>query len=114
LGRLLERHGAVVLEPWLARRLDLCATGEVDHAGGVHFGRLDRTVHTDSGSPLGTLFAPGDPLVAPHLEAMAAAVDIVGRALFGAGYFGPFCLDALVHEVDGTLHLRRFVDLNAR
>jgi hypothetical protein len=114
LGQLLERHGAVVLEPWLTRRLDLCATGEVACDGSVRFERLDRTVHTDSGSPLGTLFAPGDPLVEPHLEAMAEAVDLVGQALFTRGYFGPFCLDALVHEVDGELRLRRFVDLNAR
>lgn len=114
LGQLLERHGAVVLEQWLARRLDLCATGAVDRDGRVHFERLDRTVHTDSGSPLGTLFSPGDPLVEPHLEQMSEAVEIVGRALFEAGYFGPFCLDALVHEVDGALRLRRFVDCNAR
>ncbi len=114
LGQLLERHGAVVLEPWLARRLDLCATGEVTRDGAVRFERLDRTAHTDSGSPLGTLFSDGDPLIEPHLEPMLEAVEILGRGLFDAGYFGPFCLDALVHEVDGMPRLRRFVDCNAR
>lgn len=114
LAALLDRHSAAVVEPWCKRELDLCATGTVRRDGQVVTGRVDRTVHTDVGSPLGTLFADADPAVAPWRDAMLEGLEIVGRSLAEAGYFGPYCLDGLVHRVDGVPRLRRFVDLNAR
>lgn len=115
LAALLERHATAHVEPWFDRVLDLCATGWVDAAGMVVTGRVDRTLHTDVGAPLGTLFAAYDPLVAPWREPMLEAITVVGRELARAGYFGPFCLDGFVFRgADGGLRLRRFVDLNAR
>ncbi|HEY4239774.1 MAG TPA: hypothetical protein VGM88_08160 [Kofleriaceae bacterium] len=111
LGKLLARHGALVVEPWLARRYDLGLCARVA-AGG--------SVETDPPHVLlvdGRGRFTGIDLDASHVPAAHAArlTDIATRAgaeLHGrTGYIGPITLDAFVHGDD---ELHPFCELNAR
>ncbi len=113
LARLFERSGALVVEPWLARVLDVGMCGQVDEVGAVtvlppHALRVDAR-----GTFLGIdLDAP--PLLEPERRALETAVRAAGAALARLAYTGPFAVDAFAY-VDGDV--RRFhplCEINAR
>lgn len=113
VGRLIERFGSVLFEPWLDRVRDLgvCARVAAD-------GRVDaRPPHTLLSDPrggfLGIDLAP-PPLHDGDREQLARTVDAAGAALRAVGYAGPFTVDAFVYR-DGARHaLRPLCELNAR
>jgi hypothetical protein len=113
LGRLFERFGAVLFEPWLDRVRDIgvCAHVAAD-------GRVDaRPPHTLLSDPrggfLGIDLAP-PPLHDTDRERLTHTVDASGAALHGIGYAGPFTVDAFVYRDGVAQSLHPLCELNAR
>ncbi len=113
VGRLIERFGAVMFEPWLDRVRDIgvCARLFAD-------GRVDtEPPHTLLSDPRGGFL--GIDLAAPPLhdddrDRLANTVDAAGAALFRAGYTGPFTVDAFVYRDGVAQALHPLCELNAR
>ena len=116
LERLLSRFGALLLEPWVDRVLDLGCAGMVDGARIEVFPphRLDcdaagvfrAAIIDDSGATV------ADPAV---LGAVRDSAHAAGDALAAAGYRGPFSVDAyLWRDRAGAVQLQRMSEVNAR
>lgn len=127
----LERHGAVVVEPWLARTADLSAQLLVRGPGDVALVGLTRFLTDARGQYLGHVVGPYDAgLDAPTRRLLATggraaledAARHVGRDLAASGFRGHAGVDALVHRVDGgagpapveALRLKPIVEVNPR
>lgn len=113
IGRLIERFGAVVFEPWLDRVRDIgvCASVSSD-------GRVDaEPPHTLLSDPRGGFL--GIDLAAPPLhdfdrELLAKTVAACGSALSRQGYVGPFTVDAFIYRDGVAQALHPLCELNAR
>ena len=118
LERLLSRFGALVVEPWVDRVLDLGCAGIVDaDAGRIDVfppHRLDcdaagvfrAAIIDDSGATV------AEPAV---LAAVRDSAQAAGDALAAAGYRGPFSVDAyLWRDRAGAVQLQRMSEVNAR
>ncbi|MEZ4367902.1 MAG: hypothetical protein R2939_16725 [Kofleriaceae bacterium] len=114
LARLLERFGALVIEPWLPRLVDVATCGVIDAAGGVrllptHGGRLGAR-----GQFAGIELAPPS-LGADEARVVVDTAAAVGAALAAAGLRGPFAVDAFAYEDEGgARQLHPLVEINAR
>jgi len=111
IGRLLERLGPLVLEPWLDRAADFGVCGEITAAGVTvaepHHLRCD-----PRGGFLGIELGVRDRAIAEALQATARAA---ATRLADAGYRGPFATDAFVYrDPTGRTHLHPLCELNAR
>lgn len=114
IRRFFDEDDAVVLERWRPRLADLCATFTVVADGLAVDVGLHETVNTAEGALIGNLFHADPGPLARWRPAMERAVDTVARALGGAGYAGPACIDAFVWNDRGRPRLRPLVELNAR
>jgi hypothetical protein len=113
VGRLIERFGAVVYEPWLDRVRDLGVCAELSADGRV----AARAPHTLLSDPRGGFV--GIDLTEPALDdadrrALASAVNAAGAALHGRSYAGPFTVDAFVYRDGASEVLHALCELNAR
>jgi len=116
LERLLSRFGALLLEPWVDRLLDLGCAGLTDGTRVDVFPphRLDcdaagvfrAAIIDDSGATV------AEPAV---LAAVRDSAQAAGDALAAAGYRGPFSVDAyLWRDRAGAVQLQRMSEVNAR
>ena len=116
LERLLSRFGALLLEPWVDRLLDLGCAGLVD---------VDRVEvfppHRLDSDAAGVFRAAviddaGDAIAEPPvLAAVRGTAEAAGAALAAAGYLGPFSVDAyLWRDRAGAVQLQRLSEINAR
>jgi hypothetical protein len=114
LARLIRAHGAVVIEPWLARRRDLAITGAIDAAGEVAVLEPHELFTDATGGFRG--IAIDAPWVTPHdRDRLREVAVVVGRAIAAQGHRGPYTIDALVHVAqDGLDRLHPLVEVNAR
>ena len=113
VGRLLERFGVLVFEPWLDRVLDLGVCAAVARDGMM----TAQAPHTLLCDPRGTFV--GIDLAEPALletdrELLERAVDAAGNALHCLGYAGPFTVDAFVYRDGDAELLHPLCELNAR
>lgn len=113
LARLLERFGALVVEPWLDRVLDVgvCATVGADRRVTVEL------PHGLAVSPRGQFLAielPPPALLAAEASQLAATVAGVGAALAARGFVGPFAIDAFAYQVAGERRFHPLCEINAR
>jgi len=109
------RQGGVLAEPWLELARELCLHGRIDRAGHVALGRIC-TQRTDRARCwIATELLPEaelDPSQAWNLRERAHSV---AAALFAAGYFGPFNIDAYLWRTPaGEVRLNPLGELNAR
>jgi hypothetical protein len=105
LSALLAQHGELVVEPWLARTLDvaLCADTEV---GMLPPHRLLTSDHgTFRGIELAVQLSPA------HMRELVRVARAVRDALVAANYHGPYGIDAFV-RADGGFH--PLCEINAR
>ncbi|HSR96172.1 MAG TPA: hypothetical protein VLM79_03835 [Kofleriaceae bacterium] len=112
IGRMFERFGPLVFEPWLDRVADLGLCGEVRERE-VVLAEPHRLVTDPRGGFLGIELDPAvDRGIADALEEVArpAAELLAART----GYRGPFAIDAFVYRDRGALHLHPLCELNAR
>jgi hypothetical protein len=113
LGRMLERFGPLVFEPWLDRVVDLGVCGEIAADGAVVVAEPHRVVTDPRGGFLGIELAPAiDRAIAEPLRTTAHAAAALVAAQ--TGYRGPFAIDAFVYRDAGAHHLHPLCELNAR
>lgn len=129
LARTLERQGAVVVEPWLERTVDLSVQLDVGPDGARVRG-VTRFLADRRGQYAGHVVGPHDAGLDPAtrrllgeragggpsgLEVLRAAALDVGRRLAADGHRGPAGVDALVfRDAGGALRLRPLVEVNPR
>lgn len=124
IARALERHGAVLVEPWLERVLDFSALYEKDRSG-VRLAGMTVMENDAAGRFLGTRVAHKwgsmlEPEVAAFLFKEARVMEWYGTKLPAAlesllpDYNGPLGIDAMVHRTPAGLALRHIVELNVR
>lgn len=110
---LLQTFGALVVEPWVDRVLDVATCGVVRTADHVELLPLHRCHATPRGQFAGIdLRVPDD--VAPFRAAIARAATAVGHALATAGLRGPFAVDSFVYRTGERIALRPIVEINPR
>jgi len=113
IARLLERFGALIIEPWLERVSDVGVCATVDARGDVVAEPAHGLVTDARGTFLGIELAP--PALADEEHAqLARAVRAVGAALARLRYAGPFAIDAFVYTADGERRLHPLCEINAR
>ncbi|MFN3201342.1 MAG: hypothetical protein ACE366_23275 [Bradymonadia bacterium] len=125
LDRVLRRHGAVVVEPWLSKVIDVGVQIEIQGDGSVRVIGLGRFLTDIRGQYQGALL--GDPTSGLPYEvatwwhahdvpsALIHHARLVGEKLSAAGHRGPAGIDGLVHRgALGRLRLRPLVEINAR
>jgi hypothetical protein len=113
LGRMFERFGPLVFEPWLDRVADFGVCGEVADGGVVTIAPPHRLITDPRGGFLGIELEPAlDHAIAEplHATAHAAATQLAAQT----GYRGPFAIDAFVYRGGGAHHLHPLCELNAR
>ena len=128
LARTLARQGAVVIEPWLERILDLSVQIAIAADGAVRVDGVTRFETDLRGQYLGTLL--GNPLhgldedlrmaiIGPGrgwrmFEHLGEAARFVGSALYRLGHQGPAGMDALVYRDPVGVRLKPIVEVNPR
>lgn len=115
--RLFARYDALVFEPWVERTADFGCTGVVDDTGPGNFaahGLLSDRRGVFKGC---ALVADERALGFTERERrkLTEAVIAAGRALHGAGYRGPYGIDAYRWRDDrGRLRFNPMSEINAR
>ncbi len=110
-ARLLER-GPAVLEPWVARSLDLAVLAELGPGGLVLHGRHAQRIDGSGVFRGAGALSPRD---ADALDPLDDRVRALAHALAGLGYHGPFGVDAFLwRDESGVTRLRALSDVNAR
>ncbi len=129
LENVLARHGAVVVEPWLDKVLDLSLHLDVDAHGQVQVAGWTRFFTDARGQYRGTLvgqmvsgleeetkkFIYGDGRDPRRLQRLGEQLGHhIGGALAQLGYVGPVGVDALVYRSGSDLSLKPIVEINPR
>ena len=113
VGRMLDRFGAVLFEPWLERVGDLGVCAQLALDGRVTAQPPHTLVCDARGAFVGIDLAEPALRGADH-ELLARSVDAAAAALHGLGYAGPFTVDAFVYRDGGAEVLHPLCELNAR
>jgi hypothetical protein len=110
------RHGyGVSIEPWVAREADFAMHGRLARDGEVALGRAVMQRCDARGRWQESLAAPAGSLQPDEFAALQRTADAVARALHGAGYFGPFGIDAFAYrDAAGQRCFHPLVEINAR
>ncbi|CAN5819856.1 hypothetical protein BH11MYX3_BH11MYX3_37990 [soil metagenome] len=107
IARLFERYGALVVERWMPRILDVGMCATIDATGNVAAEEPHRLITDARGTFLGIDLAP--PALEPEERArLTAFVRAIGPRL---GYAGPIALDAFLAEPGRQLCV---CEINAR
>jgi hypothetical protein len=113
LGRMLDRFGPLVFEPWVDRVADFGVCGEIT-GDAVTVAAPHQLITDPRGGFLGIALDPVERAIADPLHAVAhAAATHVAHT----GYRGPFAIDAFVYrDPDHPMvhHLHPLCELNAR
>lgn len=123
LARVLRRHGAVVVEPWLPKLADLGHQIEISDGGEIRSLGTGRFFTDIRGQYLGaalgpltlTLPTPLRPLADALEAALQATGQWLGAQLAAAGHRGPAGIDSLLYrDPEGQIRLKAVVEINAR
>lgn len=113
IGRLLERYGPLVFEPWLDRVLDFGVCVQLRPDGTMHVDRPHTLLSDGRGNFLGIDIVEPALTALEHAE-LARTLAAAGATLHGIGYTGAFTLDAFVYKDRGRRKLHALCELNAR
>lgn len=124
LGRVLQTHGAVVVEPWLDRVKDLSLHVDVEPEGTSRLRGWVRFLTDRRGQFRGVVIAGQPPALGqtapagiPPQSFRSLMVDLaehVGRSFRGTGFQGPAGIDMLVYRDRGHGRLKPVVEINPR
>jgi len=113
IGRLLERFGVLMFEPWCDRVIDLGVCVQLRDDGTMHVDRPHTLLSDSRGNFLGIDIIEPALTRAEHDE-LARVVAAAGETLHDLGYRGAFTLDAFVYRDRGMRKLHPLCELNAR
>jgi hypothetical protein len=112
IGRMIERFGPLVFEPWLDRVTDIGVCGTIAAGGAVTVLEPHRLITDPRGGFLGIELAAVDPAIAGAVQAVARQA---ARLLADqTGYRGPFAIDAFAYRDPDGQKLHPLCELNAR
>ncbi|HEU0032344.1 MAG TPA: hypothetical protein VFQ53_17050 [Kofleriaceae bacterium] len=113
LGRLLAPCGALILEPWCDRILDVGVCAHVDVSGLV-IAQPPHTIVTDArGGFVGIDLA--EPALSPDERTqLSTIVAGAGAAIAAEGYSGHFAIDAFAYRDGDARRFRPLCEINAR
>jgi len=109
----LARDGFIA-EPLVTPTLEVSLHGFIRQNGGFELGRACVQLVSERGTYRGVRLARHGDLDAREERALADSGETVARALVGAGYFGPFGIDAYRYELDGRSGFCALSEINAR
>ncbi|HEY4103432.1 MAG TPA: hypothetical protein VGM44_06055 [Polyangiaceae bacterium] len=109
----LERDG-VIVEPLVTPKLELSLHGFVWRSGRLELGRICVQEVSERGVFRTLRLAHSGELLESDARALFAKGEQVADALFAAGYFGPFGIDAYRYELDGESAFCALSEINAR
>jgi len=113
LGRMLERFGVVMFEPWMDRILDLGVCAQLQPDGTLHVDRPHTLLSDQRGGFLGIDLL--EPALTPEEHAqLSRTVAEAGNTLRALEYTGAFTVDAFVYKHHGIRTLHSLCELNAR
>jgi hypothetical protein len=113
LGRMLERFGVVMFEPWMDRILDLGLCGQLKPDGTLHIDKPHTLLSDQRGAFQGIDLL--EPALTPDEHAqLARTANEAGNTLRSLDYTGAFTIDAFVYKSHGMRKLHPLCELNAR
>ncbi|HSK05145.1 MAG TPA: hypothetical protein VK932_28040 [Kofleriaceae bacterium] len=113
IERLIARSGALVLEPWCARIVDVGVCARVEADGAVTAHPPHGLIADARGGFLGIDLAP--PALEPEEQGqLSELVTAAGAALAGLGHAGPFAIDAFAYQDGERRRFRPLCEINAR
>ena len=114
LSRLLHTFGALVVEPWCERLLDLGVCGRVRGDATIEVSPPHGLVTDARGTFLGIDLSP-PALSDAEREMLQRTTTAAGTAIAALGHRGAFAIDAFVYrDVTGTRTLHPLCEINAR
>ncbi len=119
---VLRAQGAVVVEPWLDKCVDLSVQFDVDGDGVVRVDRWGRFLTDARGAWIGAVVGDATADLPAEVRAVLAAgvqslrevARRLGAAMHALGYAGPAGIDAMVYRSADGPRLRPLVELNPR
>lgn len=111
----LRREGSIVVEPWVERMADFGLHGFVSATGVLWLGDPTLQEMTEDGAWIKTRPAAKGELSQEEADSLEATTRQSGEALFAAGYWGPFGLDAFRYrDAKGETLWNPRSEINAR
>jgi len=111
----LRDFGALVVEPWVDRVADFGIHGFVSRKGEIVLGEPTFQETAPDGAWMSTRLARPGEMGQEERDELVNAVQKAGQALFAAGYFGPFGIDAFrFRDEHGLLCWNPRCEINAR
>lgn len=107
------RAGALYIEPRVAIELEVAVHGALAKDGSVERGAPTIQLVKD-GAWQGSRRAEAGELADDELRALSESFDRVAAALHGAGYFGPFGVDAFRFRANEAARFHALGEVNAR
>ena len=114
LKKLSACGHAVVVEPWLQRVADISTMFYLNASGQFSRAMHYWTLIGPDGHCAGDFIEPGTEDFEKWNEALARSMEVAGRELSLAGYFGPVGLDHFLYKSRQEIKLAAMVDINAR
>lgn len=113
VGRMIDKFGCVVFEPWMDRQLDLGVCVQVREDGTLHVDKPHTLLSDARGAFLGIdLLEPA--LTEEEHGTLGRVVHEAGMAIRDLGYIGAFTVDAFVYRDHGMRKLHPLCELNVR
>ncbi|MDP2274664.1 MAG: hypothetical protein Q8K32_28240 [Archangium sp.] len=111
----LRSGDGLQVEPWVERQLDCALHGWLEEDGRCTWGRITVQEVDSYGAWQSSVIAPAGTLSDAEHALMLSEAERGARALHGAGYFGPFGIDAFRWcEPSGELQFQPRSEINAR
>jgi hypothetical protein len=109
------RLGGFVAEPWLELVRELGIHGLIEASGHFVLGRICVQETNEYRAWVSTRLATAEDLSAAQRSQLFSRAESVAAALIGAGYFGPYGIDAYLFKTrSGAVELNPLSELNAR
>jgi hypothetical protein len=109
------RQGGFLAEPWLDLALEVGLHGFIDRQGHVQLGQVCVQETDRHRAWSSTRLAREGDLSQEHSSELRQRAESTAAALWAAGYFGPFGIDAYLYRTaSGALALNPLSELNAR
>lgn len=111
--RSFARGEGVQVEPWVERCLDVSQHGYLTQSGQLLTGQ-PRVQHCDPMGRFERVGGSATDLSPKEQESLREALEGSGKALYEAGYFGPFGIDGFRYRDDRAEHFNPRCEINAR